>query len=184
MRVSDYLDPVLEAALAHAEAAAIYGDDTINVTVRNRLASQRFAALQAAWAAALAGASAAEAETADADWLAWQPAGSRTAAYRAFAASAAARPETASGELAVLYYDLLICSGVDPDTAPAPVIHPDRINTDLRPAVVSLQTPAMRPAQIGELEAFARARLDAALSGALSDLEVWELYRRSGGDRH
>ena len=178
MTVSSYLDPVLKAALAHAEVPGLYEDENINITVRNRLATNRFNDLQAAWAQALTDAQAIEAaqSVVDEAAIAWQPLGIQTAAYKAFARQAQSRPEVSTTELAKLYQDLL---WTDTD-APA-VYHSSKVNIDLKPVVVSLVTPAMRPSQLGALRIFARNRLQAALDLQLSDLEVWDLWIRAGG---
>ena len=121
MRVSDYLQPVLDAALAHAETVQVFDDATINQTVRDRLAAERphGPSPRAGPQALEPPCARCRGETVDADWTAWRPQGVRTSAYRAWRTGQTARTELSSAQTAVLYYDVQVT-----DTSAPRIVHP------------------------------------------------------------
>ena len=181
MIVSDYLSPVLDAAVAHAATVAVFDDVSVDVSARNKLSAARQTALTAAWASAAQTVEVLAAADSDAAWAEWERLGPNTTAYKAFALDADLEDPDDAAVIAVYASDVRVT-----DTAAPPVISPRAANIDLKPVVVSLGSPTGRPSGLADIAAYARRRLNLVLA-QIRDRgrrpTLWELWRIAGGDR-
>ena len=187
MIVSDYLKPVLAAALDVAELtnALVVGPRR----GRDAMAVVRSGRLTAAWDEAAARLTAVRSAdgVSDSEWTAWQHIGVASSAYQAWLESRhPPSPNVDLSEADRLWSDLRMT-----DTSAPTIIHQSKPGISLRPVEIGLGTAAgtaQRPARLNEIAVHAQERFDAwagrvaaAQAGERAQTTIWDDWRSGGG---
>ena len=177
MTVSAYLRGPVRAALRWqqaVDAAAAVGDRA----TQDEVARQRAAEISAEWDRTRAAVSAAvELGVTDDEWAAWERVGGNSPGFNEFKAGrvAAANPADPA-VLRRLREDVLVTS--DP---PQNYTDPNDPNIVVQPAVHDLRNPTSRPEGLADINAYARNRLQSAISSLGERFSDFQAWRYSGG---